>query len=67
MKTSISKTIKKYFDQFRITEPDVIIIFNVFADFSVLPSEQVSAIVPISAMNSLLDGAYRTKQDLLIF
>ena len=62
-----SKTFKKYFDKFGITEPDVIEIFNVFADFSALPSEQVSAIVPISAMNSLLDGAYRTKAGFIDF
>ncbi len=62
-----SKTFKKYFNQFGITEPDVIEIFNVFADFSALPSEQVSAIVPISAMNSLLDGAYRTKTGFIDF
>lgn len=62
-----SKTFKKYFDQFGITEPDLIEIFNVFADFSALPSEQASAIVPISAMNSLLDGAYRTKAGFIDF
>lgn len=62
-----SKTFKKYFDQFRITEPDVIEIFNVFAAFSALPSEQVTALVPISAMNSLLDGAYRTKAGFIDF
>jgi phytoene dehydrogenase-like protein len=54
-----SKTFKEYFDKFGITEHEVIEIFNVFADFSALPAEQVSAIVPISAMNSLLDGAFR--------
>lgn len=53
------KTFKEYFDKFGITEHEVIEIFNVFAEFSALPSEQVSAIVPISAMNSLLDGAFR--------
>lgn len=56
-----SKTFKEYFDQFAITEPEVIEIFNVFAAFSGLPAEQVSSMVPISAMNSLLDGAFRTK------
>ncbi len=64
---SSSKTFKEYFDQFGITESEVIEIFNVFADFSALPSEQVSAIVPISAMNSLLDGAYRTKLGFIDF
>jgi phytoene dehydrogenase-like protein len=53
------KTFKEYFDKFGITEHDVIEIFNVFAEFSALPSEQVSAFVPIAAMNSLLDGAFR--------
>lgn len=54
-----SRTFKKYFNKFGITEPDVHEIFNVFAEFSALPAEQVAAIVPISAMNSLLDGAFR--------
>ncbi len=62
-----SKTFKNYFEQFGITEPDVIEIFNIFADFSALPSEQVTALVPISAMNSLLDGAYRTKKGFIDF
>ncbi|MFX1570339.1 MAG: phytoene desaturase family protein [Promethearchaeota archaeon] len=62
-----SKTFRKYFDQFGIREPDVIEIFNIFADFSALPSEQVTALVPISAMNSLLDGAYRTKAGFIDF
>ncbi|MFX0012329.1 MAG: phytoene desaturase family protein, partial [Candidatus Hermodarchaeota archaeon] len=53
------KTFKEYFDQFNITEPDVIEIFTVFAEFSGLPANKVSAPVPISAMNSLLDGAFR--------
>jgi len=54
-----SKTFKEYFTKFSITEHEVIEIFNVFAEFSALPSEQVSALVPIAAMNSLLDGAFR--------
>jgi phytoene dehydrogenase-like protein len=54
-----SKTFKSYFEKFKITESDVIDIFNVFAEFSALPSEQVVAIVPISAMESLLDGTFR--------
>jgi len=53
------KTFKEYFKKFGITEHEVIEIFNVFAEFSALPSEQVSAFVPIAAMNSLLDGAFR--------
>lgn len=54
-----SKTFKSYFEKFGITEPEVIEIFNVFAEFSALPAEQVTSIVPISAMNSLLDGVFR--------
>jgi len=56
-----SKTFKEYFNQFQITEPDVIEIFNAFAAFSALPAKQASSLVPVAAMNSLLDGAYRTK------
>lgn len=62
-----SKTFKKYFEQFGITEPDVIEIFNVFADFSALPGDRVVALVPLSAMNSLLDGAFRPKKGFDIF
>ncbi|NHJ21619.1 MAG: NAD(P)/FAD-dependent oxidoreductase [Candidatus Lokiarchaeota archaeon] len=62
-----SKTFKKYFEKFNITEPDVEEIFNVFAEFSALPAEQVAAIVPISAMNSLLDGAFRPKDGFVEF
>jgi len=62
-----SKTFKSYFEKFEITEDDVIDIFNVFAEFSALPSEQVSAIVPISAMNSFLDGAFRPTKGFIEF
>ena len=62
-----SKTFQEYFEKFRITEPEVIEIFNVFADFSALPAEQVTALVPLAAMNSLLDGAYRTKLGFIDF
>jgi phytoene dehydrogenase-like protein len=62
-----SKTFKKYFEKFGITEHEVIEIFNVFAEFSALPAEQVSAIVPISAMNSLLDGAFRPTKGFIEF
>jgi prolycopene isomerase len=62
-----SKTFKEYFAQFKITEPDVIEIFNIFAEFSGLPADRVSAPVPISAMNSLLDGAFRPKGGFIEF
>ena len=42
-------------------------IFNVFVGFSALPAEQVTALVPLAAMNSLLNGAYRTKLDFIDF
>jgi phytoene dehydrogenase-like protein len=54
-----TKTFYNYFSKFKITEPEVKEIFNVFAEFSALPSERVAAVVPISAMNSLLDGTFR--------
>jgi len=54
-----SKTFQEYFDKFDISEPDVIEIFKVFAEFSALPPGEVAAVVPISVMNSLLDGAFR--------
>jgi phytoene dehydrogenase-like protein len=62
-----SKTFKKYFNKFGIDEPEIEEIFNVFAEFSALPAEQVAAIVPISAMNSLLDGAFRPKDGFIEF
>lgn len=62
-----SKTFKEYFEKFEITEQDVNEIFNVFAEFSALPPEQVSAIVPISAMNALLDGAFRPTKGFIEF
>ncbi|NHJ31956.1 MAG: NAD(P)/FAD-dependent oxidoreductase, partial [Asgard group archaeon] len=57
-----SKTFKEYFKQFKITEPDVIEIFDVFAAFSALPGDRAAALITISAMNSLLDGAFRPKE-----
>jgi phytoene dehydrogenase-like protein len=60
-----TKTFHDYFSKFKITEPEVKEIFNVFAEFSALPSERVSAVVPISAMNSLLDGTFRTKKGFI--
>ena len=36
-----SKTFEKYFEQFKITEPDVIEIFNIFAEFSGLPADRI--------------------------
>jgi len=62
-----SKTFKEYFAQFGITEPDVIEIFSIFAEFSGLPADRVSAPVPISVMNSLLDGAFRPKGGFIEF
>ncbi len=62
-----SKTFSEYFSQFKITEPDVIEIFTIFAEFSGLPADRVSAPVPISAMNSLLDGAFRPKGGFIEF
>jgi phytoene dehydrogenase-like protein len=62
-----SKTFKEYFAQFKITEPDVIEIFSIFAEFSGLPADRVSAPVPVSAMNSLLDGAFRPKGGFIEF
>ncbi|TFF84269.1 MAG: NAD(P)/FAD-dependent oxidoreductase [Promethearchaeota archaeon] len=54
-----TKTFHNYFSKFKINVPEVKEIFNVFAEFSALPSERVAAVVPISAMNSLLDGTFR--------
>jgi all-trans-retinol 13,14-reductase len=60
-----TKTFHDYFSKFKITEPEVKEIFNVFAEFSALPAERVSAVVPISAMNSLLDGTFRTAKGFI--
>jgi all-trans-retinol 13,14-reductase len=62
-----SSTFKKYFSKFKIRDPEVVNIFDVFAAFSALPSEKVSALVPVSAMNSLLDGAFRPQKGFIEF
>lgn len=62
-----SKTFKEYFARFNITEPDVAEIFSIFAEFSGLPADRVAAPVPVSAMNSLLDGAFRPKGGFIEF
>jgi len=54
-----NKTFEHYIRAFGITDPEIHEILNVFVEFSALPASQVSAMVPISAMHSLLDGAYR--------
>ena len=56
-----SKTFLEYFTKFGIRDEEIKDIFAVFSAFSALPEGRVSAVVPISAMNSLLDGAYRPK------
>jgi len=58
-----SKTFSAYLDRFGITEPDIHEILNVFVEFAALPRAEVHALVPISAMHSLLDGAYRPEGD----
>ncbi len=62
-----SKTFKEYMEQFGITNPEVCEIFNVFSAFSALPEEKVAALVPVSAMNSLLDGAFRPTEGFIEF
>ncbi|NHJ49006.1 MAG: NAD(P)/FAD-dependent oxidoreductase [Asgard group archaeon] len=62
-----SKTFNDYFKQFKITDPVVIEIFDVFAAFSALPGEKAAALITISAMNSLLDGAFRPKEGFIDF
>ncbi len=57
------KTFQQYLERFGITEPEVIEILNVFVEFSGLPRREVHALVPVSAMHSLLDGATRPAGD----
>jgi len=54
-----SKTFKNYFDQFGITNPEVVEIFDAFAAFSGLPGDRAAALMTLGAMNSVLDNAYR--------
>ncbi len=61
------KTYREYYRQFDIDHPELAEIFDVFAAFSGLPSRSVSALVPVSAMNSLLDGAFRPKEGFIAF
>lgn len=58
-----NRTFAQYLARFGITEPEVIEIFNVFVEFSSLPRGEVHALVPVSAMHSLLDGAFRPVGD----
>jgi phytoene dehydrogenase-like protein len=58
---NVSKTFDEYLCRFGIDDPDLRSVLNVFAEFSGLPADEVAALVPISAMNSLLDGACRPR------
>ena len=62
-----SKTFNEYFKQFGITEQEVIEIFDAFAAFSGLPGNKAAALITISAMNSLLDGAFRPTDGFIEF
>jgi phytoene dehydrogenase-like protein len=54
------KTYTAYLDQFGLTDPELREIFDVFGAFSGLPSDRVAALLPVVAMNSLMEGTYRT-------
>lgn len=59
------KTFHEYYRQFDIDHPELREIFDVFAAFSGLPGRSVSAIVPVSAMSSLLEGAFRPRDGFI--
>ena len=46
----------------KVTEPEVIEIFDSYAAFSGLPGNRAAALMTVSAMNSLVQGAYRPKK-----
>ncbi|MHA1355385.1 MAG: phytoene desaturase family protein [Candidatus Heimdallarchaeota archaeon] len=62
-----SKTFQQYFDQFNITEPDAIEVFDAYAAFAALPSDRSAALMTVSAMNSLVPGAFRPKKGFIEF
>lgn len=59
------KTFQEYFDQFNITEPEVMEIFDAYAAFSTLPSDRSAALMTVSAMNSLIPGAFRPRKGFI--
>jgi len=62
-----NKTFKQYFDRFKFKSPEIREIFNVFAAFSGLPAERVSALLTIGAMHATLKGAFRPTEGFISF
>ncbi len=58
---SKNKTLKDYFDKFEIKDSTLREIFSSYCAFSGLPPDQVSCIIPMLALASLGEGAYRPK------
>jgi len=52
-------TFAEFLDRFGLRDPDLRDLLGTFAVFGGLSSERVAALMPIGAMNSTLDGAYR--------
>lgn len=62
-----NKTFQQLIDKFRFTEPEIFEILNMFAAFSGLPAERVSALLPVSAMLASLKGSWRPLHGFIEF
>jgi phytoene dehydrogenase-like protein len=56
---NLSANFEKYLARFSIPDQEILEILNIFVSFSGLPANRVHSMVPVSAMNSLLDGVFR--------
>jgi all-trans-retinol 13,14-reductase len=62
-----NKTFKQYIEKFNFTDKDILEILDVFAAFSGLPAERVSALLPVSAMITSLKGSFRPLNGFIEF
>jgi phytoene dehydrogenase-like protein len=63
--SNTNRTFAAYLDKFRITDPELREVFDVFASFSGLPCERVAALMVVAAMISTLKGSFRPKQGFI--
>lgn len=58
-------TFSQYLDRFGINDPDLRETLGVFAIFGGLSSQRIAALMPVAALTSTLEGAYRPKQGFI--
>lgn len=66
MVSNANKTFSQYMDRFGITNPKLREIFDIFAAFSGLPAQRISALFVSGAMISTLNGGFRTQQGFIM-